>query len=524
MNSHWKLLALAAREGESDRLRKELETAGRSFEILPAADFVSFAAQLAHYRVDAIVLSTHLPRLLFSDVLAKWNTVVHRPPLLVWAREVDGPAVVGAMRAGATRVIFQGDDLAGALDDLISAARRGPPESLTVPLAHHRAELFSALAGGIAHDLNNILAPVIMAAGMLREQALARDELELVDTIEHSAQRAASVVRQVLTFARGSSNCGVVVQSHLLLREIARLASEVFHAGISIRADLPNNLWPVVGDPAAIHQAVVQVMVNARDATPEGGLVILSAQNITVREVPASAVFDAAPGEYVRVEIEDSGVGLPLETVDSVWEPYIVPRADGAAGGLGFGAVTGVLRSHGGFGRVRVPPGRGTVVELYFPRAALEAHRAAKSEPRTPEAAGKILLVDDENEILQLSQRILRRAGFDVLVASDGREALSVFVRHRAEIGLVVTDLAMPGMNGFTLIWALRRAKPDLRVMVATGEGSDSNIRELEQMGVRQVLLKPFAPKKLLESVNAALVEPVELAPDLFVHEAAVGA
>lgn len=520
VNSPTKILFLAARDADLERLQQEFATGGRSQAIVRVHGSSELAAQLSHHRFAVVVISTHGPRSDFSAALECWSHAAHRPPLVVWAREIDATAVVSGLRAGATRVVFmERDDVVAGIQQAIES-RTSTSAPTGAASAQHRAELFSALAGGVAHDLNNILAPVIMAAGILREQSLGPDEQELVDTIEHSAQRAASMVRQVLTFARGSTACGVVVQSHHLLKEVARLAAEVFPPSISVRAELSTHLWPLVGDPAAIHQAVVQLLVNARDASAEGGQIVLSARNMHVGEIPESRVFSCRPGDFLCIMVEDSGSNTTPDRAAHLWEPYATASAEDAAPTLGLSAVAGVLRSHGGFGRVRCQPGRGMIVELYFPRAALEANRGVQAELRRPESVGKILVVDDEHPILLLSQKILSKAGYEVLVASEGREALNLFVRHRAEIGLVITDLAMPGMNGFTLIWALRRAKPDLRVMVATGEGSEDNIRELEQMGVRHVLLKPFTTKRLLDSVASALADPVESAAALYVHEA----
>ncbi len=395
----------------------------------------------------------------------------------------------------------------------------------STPEAHaaaQRSELFAAIAGGIAHDLNNILAPITMAAGILVDQGLSEENSELVHTIEHSAERGAAVIRQVLTFANGSDNCAMDLQPRYLLREVARLASEIFPPNIGVRAEIPSALWTITGDPGEIHQALINLLLNARDAMPDGGHIAITAQNCTFATIQPSAIFSAVPGDFVEVSVEDTGPGVDPEYASRIWEPFVTSKGAGQAAGLGLSRVAGVLRSHGGFGQLRARHGCGTKVSLYFPRATAAAVRSVVEEGViAPRETGRILVVDDEESILTLSRRILERAGYEVLVASEGREALGLFARHRAEIGLVLTDLAMPGMNGFTLLWALRRSKPDLRVMVATGQGSETNLRELELMGVREVLLKPFSSRRLLDAVARTLAEPVRCEPDLFLDAVA---
>ena len=399
-----------------------------------------------------------------------------------------------------------------------TTAEEQTPEHIA---AAQRHELFAAIAGGIAHDLNNILSPITMAANILGEQQLSDENSELVHSIEHSAERGAAVIRQVLTFAHGSDNCEMVLQPCYLLREVARLAAEIFPPSIGVRAELPDTLWSIVGDPVEVHQALVNVLLNARDAMPDGGHIAISARNRTMQTLPSLPFFNPVPGDFVEISIEDTGPGVDPDVATRAWEPFVTTKGMGQGAGLGLSRVAGVLRSHGGFGEMHAREESGTRVSLYFPRGDVAPATAAESSPEmTRRDIGRILVVDDEDSILTLSRRILERAGYEVLVASDGREALSVFMRHRTEISLVLTDLAMPGMNGFTLVWALRRSKPDLRVMVATGQGTDANLRELELMGVREILLKPFTSRSLLDAVARTLAEPVCCEPDLFLDAA----
>ncbi len=391
--------------------------------------------------------------------------------------------------------------------------------------AAQRSELFAAIAGGIAHDLNNILAPITMAANILGEQELSGENLDLVRTVEHSAERGAAVIRQVLTFANGSDNCAMDLQPRYLLREVARLAAGIFPPTIGVRAEIPSALWTINGDPGEIHQALINILLNARDAMPEGGHIAITAHNRTVPSLPRSPLFNAQPGDFVEISVEDTGEGIEPEVATRIWEPFVTTKGAGVGAGLGLCRVAGVLRSHGGFGVLHARAGFGTKVSVFFPRATAATTVQGIEEGVLPaQNAGRILLVDDEESILTLGRKILERAGYEVLVASEGREALGLFARHRSEINLVMTDLAMPGMNGFTLVWALRRSKPDLRVMVATGQGTDANLRELERMGVREVLLKPFTSRRLLEAVAQALSEPVTCEPDLFLDAAVNGA
>ena len=328
----------------------------------------------------------------------------------------------------------------------------------------------------------------------------------LVETDMDSAGREARRSDPVFPFPKDNGNCALVVQPGHLLREVARLAAGVFPPNIAVQADVPAELWPICGDPGAMHQALIDVLLNARAAMPEGGHLTLSARNVAVADVPDTPFFDAPAGDYVEMVFADTGPDVDHDT-------------EGRSIGPDFVRMARVLRNHGGYARIEARAGEGTTVFLYFRRAAIESDPMDSGAGTAERPVGSILVVDDEDAILELCHLILTDAGYEVLVAHDSSEALALFEQQRSEIGLVLTDLVMPDMNGMTLVWALRRSKPDLRVMVTTGQVTRDNFGELERMGVKQVLWKPFTPRQLTRAISQTLAEPVRYEPELFLVE-----
>ena len=304
-------------------------------------------------------------------------------------------------------------------------------------------------------------------------------------------------------FAHDNDNCALVMQPGFMLREMAHLAARVFPPAISMQIDVPAELWPIRGDHGEIHQALTNVLLSARATLSERGHLVIAARNVTVHEVPGTPFFDAQAGDYVEIAVGDTCSDIDQDLA-------------GLGIGLGLARVVRVLRNHGGFARIESRASQGTTVFLHFPRAVLaDAPSNAVAGPAQP-PAGSILIVEDEDTILELSRLILARAGYEVLVARDGREALELFEQQRSKIRLVLTDLEMPDMNGITLVWALRRSKPDLHAIVTTGQGTENDLHELERLGVRQVLRKPFSSLQLVDAVSLTLREPVLCEPDLF--------
>jgi PAS domain S-box-containing protein len=373
-------------------------------------------------------------------------------------------------------------------------------------LRAQRMEGIGALAGGIAHDLNNILQPILITGPLLRETISDPESRSLLDTVENSAQRGADIIKQLLTFARGTPEVRVPLPVRHLMGDMDKIIRETFPRNIKLTVDAPKDLWPVLGDATQIHQALMNLCVNARDAMPNGGVLTLAAKNLTLDETFAAVMPEARPGTYVCVSVTDTGTGIPPEHLDRIFDPFFTTKEIGKGTGLGLATVLGIVRGHGGFVRVNSHVGSGTTFELYLPASPREkAAEKTDQENLPPEMHGElILVVDDETAVRRVIQRTLDKHGYRVVTAAEGSEAMAFFAQHRAEIKAVITDLMMPGMDGPALIRALRHMDPRLPILSMTGMGEQADIKGIQSLGL-PVLLKPFVRGELLAALHQAI-------------------
>jgi len=374
-------------------------------------------------------------------------------------------------------------------------------------LRSQRLESIGALASGIAHDLNNVLAPIIMAAPLLQEMVADPTARHLLKTVESSAQRGAAIVRQVLTFARGVEGERVSLDPRHLLREVERFAAETFPKGVRVESDLAADLWPVVGDATQLHQALMNLCINARDAMPAGGTITLEAANLVLTREAAGEIPGAQPGSFACLRVKDTGTGIPPEIAAKIFEPFFTTKGVGQGTGLGLSTVLGIARSHGGFIRVASELGKGSTFELYLPAAmAAPAELKRVSAPPWPHARGEgILVVDDESAVREVARQAMVEFGYDVITAGGGAEALRIFRARRPEIQLVVTDMMMPEMDGPRLVAALRAIDPAVRIVGITGAGDQADMTGLDELALSAMLAKPFTIGDLLAIIRKAL-------------------
>ncbi len=370
-----------------------------------------------------------------------------------------------------------------------------------------RLEAVGALASGIAHDLNNILAPVLMAPALLKETVRTEQERELLELIEQSAQRASAVVKQLLTFSRGSGGERLPLHVKHLVREMRGIASETFPRNITLRSIVAPGLQPVLGDATQIHQVLLNLCVNARDAMPDGGTLTLCCENTLVDEELARVNPPAKPGRYIMIRVTDTGQGMPPEIVERIFDPFFTTKEVGKGTGLGLSTVLGIVRSHGGFLTVESELCHGSTFRAYLPAAPAEQPvPSVVTATRAPRGQNElILIVDDEPSIGESTRVVLERSGYRAIAATSGNEALEIFRLHDGEISLVITDVMMPVMDGIAMLRKMRDIRPDIRAVVTTGMASETKQNELAELGITEALMKPCDRSELLEAVHSAL-------------------
>lgn len=371
-------------------------------------------------------------------------------------------------------------------------------------LRTQRLESIGTLASGLAHDLNNVLAPIMMAVNFLKEDARDENTRTWVETLETCSQRGANIIRQVLTFARGVEGTRVLLQPKHLIQEIERIITETFPRSIRIEVHLCKQPGVVTGDATQIQQVLMNLCVNARDAMPQGGLLKIQLDKAELQGDQTRLHPKAKAGNYVVIRVTDTGVGIPAELLDKIFDPFFTTKPLGHGTGLGLPTVLGITESHGGFVHVDSEPGRGTTFHVYLPAAATdqESEFNGLTQLKLPKGHNEVVLVvDDEPAIRQIANVILHRNGYRPLLAVDGQEALTVFRANQDAIQLVISDLMMPRLDGPALIQQLRQMKPGLKTITVTGLGEEGRISEAKAAGSDVVLSKPFTAEELLFAV-----------------------
>jgi len=374
-------------------------------------------------------------------------------------------------------------------------------------LRAQRMESIGTLAGGIAHDLNNVLSPILMAIDMLQLKAADESSKKWLDVLRANAERGGNMVRQVLSFARGVEGERVALQPKHLVKEIVKILRETLPKSIEIGFHLPADLWIISADATQMHQVLMNLCVNARDAMPEGGSISIKAENVFVDENYARMHIEAKAGRFVVISVTDTGPGMTAEIQSRIFEPFFTTKDMTKGTGLGLSTALTIVKSHGGFINVYSELHKGSQFALYLPALDTpDSVQSAAAQTNLPTGHGElILVVDDEESIREITRGTLEAFGYTVLTASDGTEALALYADRKNEIAVVLTDIVMPFMDGPATIRALQRMNPDVRIIAASGLGTGQRAGEGALEGVSVFLNKPYTAEKLLTTLSRVL-------------------
>jgi two-component system cell cycle sensor histidine kinase/response regulator CckA len=376
-----------------------------------------------------------------------------------------------------------------------------------VMLRAQRLESLGTLAGGIAHDLNNVLAPIMMSIALLKLKVTDESSQRVLGMLEKNAERGAQLIRQVLAFGRGAEGERVPIQPILIAREIGQIIEDTFPKSLAFELAGQKSTWAVSGDPTQLHQVLLNLCVNARDAMPNGGRITVGLENAVVDETFASMNHGAKPGPYVVISVTDTGAGIPIGVRDRIFEPFFTTKELGKGTGLGLSTSLGIVQSHGGFISLSTDVGKGSVFKIYLP--AIEAEVAAASAPARrgglPRGQDElIMVVDDEAPILTVAKSTLERFGYRVVTAVNGAAAVSEYAQRRDSIAVVVTDMSMPIMDGAAMAVALKAINPEVKIIGSSGmDGASASAAT--KAGVREFIPKPYSAETLLRAIARAV-------------------
>jgi two-component system cell cycle sensor histidine kinase/response regulator CckA len=401
-------------------------------------------------------------------------------------------------------------DAAGKIDSMVITVEDITEKKKleTQFLRSQRMESVGTLAGGIAHDLNNVLAPLLIAVQLLKKKIKDADGQKLLDTLEASVLRGANLIKQVLAFGRGVKGERISIQPARIVQEIEQIVHETFPKSVALQTDSPADIWNVIGDATQLNQVFLNLCVNARDAMPDGGTLSIKMQSVILDETGAGTNPESKPGPYVVITVTDTGTGIPKEIKNKIFEPFFTTKAPNKGTGLGLSTCFSIIKSHGGFITCSSEVGRGSTFKVYLPanNTPVQTENQATETSQLPCGhAELVLIVDDEKAIRTIAQKVLENFGYRVLTAVNGAEGVSIYRERQDDIAVVITDMAMPVLDGSAAVIALKAINPRVKIIGMSGFHVPNGTPSAKDTDVDVFIPKPYTTEILLNALQKVL-------------------
>jgi signal transduction histidine kinase/CheY-like chemotaxis protein len=491
---------------ESFQHENKLQQIYAAFNAIDDAVFVtaSESGRILHVNVGATRLLGYSDKDLIGRTLASLRSLsTDASADGTWLRHQDGRLVEVDARDHSLPAQAVRDRLSVTIARDISDRRRQEEHRLRA----QRMESLGTLAGGVAHDMNNMLTPVILMLDELQDLG-TRPNPTLLASVRSSVKRGASMLRQLLSFGRGFEGERAPISVSKLVEELGRIVDSTFPKSIKFETDVDRNLPPVLGDATQLHQVLLNLSVNARDAMPDGGVIRVVAKRMLLDDVNRVTWPETKPGRYVQLDVVDTGSGMPPAILHRIFDPYFTTKPADKGTGLGLSTTLGIIRGHGGAIRVQSELGQGTTFSLLLPEgtaASAVVDNETRPESYPNPSSQTVLVIEDEEAIRNVLQRSFTRMAIRPLVASGGREGIELFHRHRAEISLVITDYQMPEVDGLAVLREIRAVAPRLPVLVMSGRIDEAAQVQLRKIGASGFVDKPFGYEQIRRAVADAL-------------------
>jgi signal transduction histidine kinase len=508
------LLIVESSEKEAENLVQSLRNAGFILKWKRVDTETGYLATL-NEGFDLILSGLELPQFNGLRALELLNRSGLEIPFILLSSVTGEDSAVLAMQKGATDYLLRdrlarlGPAITQALQQrqLRQERKKAQEELRRSEERYHRAqrmESMAAIADGIAHDLNNILSPIMMAVEMLKGTASDPHSRKILETLEANARRGSETVRQVLSFGRGLEGERIEVQPNHLLKDVQRVIWDTFPKDIRLESSVCKDPWAIWGYPTQLHQILLNLCVNARDSMPNGGLLRIRIENRILDEQFVSMTPEAKPGPHVMISVSDSGGGIPKEDIQRIFDPLFTTKE---GGGLGLPTVLALVGAHEGFIEVESEPGKGTTFELFLPaKVPNQIVSERPSHADLPLGKGEtVLVIDDEASVLTITSQTLEEFGYKVLPANNGAEGVALYAQRQNEIAVVLTDLMMPVMGGGATVHALLKMNPEVKVIVVSGLDPSDRALQAADSRIAHFLPKPYTARALLEKLREVI-------------------